>query len=111
MDARRRVRSGHERSQSHGGPGTARSRTRPASTAAARSSRPADAGSQAADADAQSDADTTGPRASDLIEGLGSDHTPTSGGTTMIVMLSARRLKQGAWEQFRRAWEPGDTMP
>jgi len=29
----------------------------------------------------------------------------------MIVMLSARRLKQGAWEQFRRAWEPGDAMP
>jgi heme-degrading monooxygenase HmoA len=29
----------------------------------------------------------------------------------MIVMLSARRLKPGAWDQFRRAWEPGDTMP
>src|SRR5207302_9727367 len=83
----------------------------PASTAATRSSRSADAGSQAADADAQSDADTTGPRASDLIDGLGSRHTPTSGGSTMIVMLSARRLKQGAWEQFRRAWEPGDAMP
>jgi hypothetical protein len=23
----------------------------------------------------------------------------------MIVMLSARRLKPGAWEQFRRAWD------
>ena len=23
----------------------------------------------------------------------------------MIVMLSARRLKPGAWEQFRQAWE------
>ncbi len=23
----------------------------------------------------------------------------------MIVMFSARRLKPGAWEQFRRAWE------
>jgi heme-degrading monooxygenase HmoA len=30
----------------------------------------------------------------------------------MIVMLSARRLKPGAWEQFRRAWEgPGDKPP
>jgi heme-degrading monooxygenase HmoA len=29
----------------------------------------------------------------------------------MIVMFSARRLKPGAWEQFRRAWEPGDEMP
>ena len=29
----------------------------------------------------------------------------------MVVMFSARRLKPGAWEQFRRAWEPGDEMP
>jgi heme-degrading monooxygenase HmoA len=30
----------------------------------------------------------------------------------MIVMFSARRLKPGAWEQFRRAWEgPGDSPP
>jgi heme-degrading monooxygenase HmoA len=29
----------------------------------------------------------------------------------MIVMFSARRLKPGAWEQFRRAWSPDDTMP
>jgi heme-degrading monooxygenase HmoA len=29
----------------------------------------------------------------------------------MIVMFSARRLKPGAWDQFRQAWEPGDTMP
>ena len=29
----------------------------------------------------------------------------------MIVMFSARRLKPGAWEQFRRAWDPGDAMP
>ena len=29
----------------------------------------------------------------------------------MIVMFSARRLKPGSWEQFRRAWEPGDAMP
>lgn len=30
----------------------------------------------------------------------------------MIVMFSARRLKPGAWDQFRRAWEPeGDKPP
>ena len=29
----------------------------------------------------------------------------------MIVMLSARRLKPGAWEQFRRSWDPGDAKP
>ena len=29
----------------------------------------------------------------------------------MIVMFSARRLKPGAWEQFRRAWEPGNDKP
>ena len=29
----------------------------------------------------------------------------------MIVMFSARRLKPGAWEQYRRAWDPGDAMP
>jgi heme-degrading monooxygenase HmoA len=29
----------------------------------------------------------------------------------MIVMFSARRLKPGAWEQFRRAWDPGDDPP
>ena len=29
----------------------------------------------------------------------------------MIVMLSARRLKLGAWEQFRRAWDPGTNPP
>jgi heme-degrading monooxygenase HmoA len=26
-------------------------------------------------------------------------------------MFSARRLKPGAWDQFRRAWDPGDTRP
>jgi hypothetical protein len=26
-------------------------------------------------------------------------------------MFSARRLKPGAWEEFRRAWEPGDVTP
>ena len=29
----------------------------------------------------------------------------------MMVMFSARRLKPGAWDQFRRAWDPGDAKP
>ena len=29
----------------------------------------------------------------------------------MIVMFTARRLKPGAWEEFRRAWDPGDDKP
>jgi heme-degrading monooxygenase HmoA len=29
----------------------------------------------------------------------------------MIVMFTARRLKPGAWENFRRAWEPAESMP
>ena len=29
----------------------------------------------------------------------------------MIVMFTARRLKPGAWEDFRRAWDPGDERP
>jgi heme-degrading monooxygenase HmoA len=29
----------------------------------------------------------------------------------MIVMFSARRLKPGAWEQFRRSWDPGGSKP
>jgi heme-degrading monooxygenase HmoA len=29
----------------------------------------------------------------------------------MIVMLSARRLKPGAWESFRHAWDPGVEPP
>jgi heme-degrading monooxygenase HmoA len=29
----------------------------------------------------------------------------------VIVMFTARRLKPGAWEQFRRAWDPGDARP
>ncbi len=29
----------------------------------------------------------------------------------MIVMFSARRLKPGAWEQFRQAWDPGGAQP
>jgi hypothetical protein len=31
--------------------------------------------------------------------------------SAMMIMLSARRLKPGAWDAFRRAWEPGDAMP
>jgi heme-degrading monooxygenase HmoA len=29
----------------------------------------------------------------------------------MIVMFSARRLKPGAWDQFRAAWDPGEAAP
>jgi heme-degrading monooxygenase HmoA len=29
----------------------------------------------------------------------------------MIVMFSARRLKPGAWEAFRQAWDPGEERP
>jgi hypothetical protein len=29
----------------------------------------------------------------------------------MIVMFTARRLKPGAWDAFRRAWDPGDATP
>jgi heme-degrading monooxygenase HmoA len=29
----------------------------------------------------------------------------------MIVMFSARRLKPGSWEQFRRAWDPDNAHP
>src|SRR5436305_8862645 len=29
----------------------------------------------------------------------------------MIVMLTARRLKPGAFDEFRRAWDPGEDMP
>ena len=29
----------------------------------------------------------------------------------MLVMFTARRLKPGAWDQFRRAWDPGDATP
>ncbi len=29
----------------------------------------------------------------------------------MIVMFTARRLKPGAWEQFRAAWDPGTAPP
>jgi heme-degrading monooxygenase HmoA len=29
----------------------------------------------------------------------------------VIVMFTARRLKPGAWEQFRRAWDPDDAKP
>src|SRR5207302_3501462 len=30
---------------------------------------------------------------------------------SMIVMFSARRLKPGAWDQFRRAWDSGQERP
>jgi heme-degrading monooxygenase HmoA len=33
------------------------------------------------------------------------------GGEQMIVMLTARRLKPGGWEQFRRSWDPGEERP
>jgi hypothetical protein len=26
-------------------------------------------------------------------------------------LFTARRLKPGAWDQFRRAWDPGDDKP
>jgi heme-degrading monooxygenase HmoA len=29
----------------------------------------------------------------------------------MFVMFTARRLKPGAWDQFRAAWDPGDEAP
>jgi heme-degrading monooxygenase HmoA len=29
----------------------------------------------------------------------------------MIVMFTARRLKPGAWDQFRRAWDSGGGAP
>ena len=29
----------------------------------------------------------------------------------MIVMFTARRIKPGAWEQFRQAWDPGAEPP
>ena len=29
----------------------------------------------------------------------------------MMVMFSARRLKPGAWEDFRQAWDPGGNPP
>jgi heme-degrading monooxygenase HmoA len=29
----------------------------------------------------------------------------------MIVMFTARRLKPGAFDQFRTAWDPGDSPP
>jgi heme-degrading monooxygenase HmoA len=29
----------------------------------------------------------------------------------MIVMFTARRLKPGAWDEFRRAWDPAGEVP
>jgi heme-degrading monooxygenase HmoA len=37
--------------------------------------------------------------------------TTEEGTSQMIVMFTARRLKPGAFEQFRRAWDPGDAKP
>src|SRR5450432_2156586 len=36
---------------------------------------------------------------------------PITGGADVIVMFTARRLRPGAWEQFRRAWDPGEAKP
>src|SRR4051794_2875041 len=33
------------------------------------------------------------------------------GDRSMIVMFTARHLKPGSFEQFRRAWDPGDERP
>jgi heme-degrading monooxygenase HmoA len=37
--------------------------------------------------------------------------TRRPGGDEMIVFFTARRLKPGAWDQFRKAWAPGDNPP
>ena len=29
----------------------------------------------------------------------------------MLVMFTARRLKPGAFDQFRQAWDPGESKP
>ena len=29
----------------------------------------------------------------------------------MLVFFTARRLKPGAWDQFRQAWDPGEAKP
>jgi uncharacterized membrane protein YkvA (DUF1232 family) len=42
---------------------------------------------------------------------LQSKRQSREGGHRMIVMFSARRLKPGAWDQFRRAWDSGDGRP
>jgi hypothetical protein len=55
------------------------------------------------------DADTVLPDRS-VVVGRSTSSTP-SGGREVIVMFTARRLKPGAWEQFRRAWDPGDDIP
>jgi heme-degrading monooxygenase HmoA len=48
----------------------------------------------------------TGPSSQDVGPSI-----PTTEAFSMIVMFSARRLKPGAWEEFRRAWDPGESMP
>jgi heme-degrading monooxygenase HmoA len=55
----------------------------------------------------------------DLIAAPDEDHPrtgaidipPTKGVRAMIVMFSARRLKPGSFDQFRRAWDPGAEKP
>src|SRR6478609_3380091 len=44
-------------------------------------------------------------------ERIASNSAGSNGGDEMIVMFSARRLKPGAWDQFRRAWDPGEAKP
>jgi heme-degrading monooxygenase HmoA len=39
------------------------------------------------------------------------DPTLSNQEVEMIVMFTARRLKPGAWEQFREAWDPGNSPP
>jgi heme-degrading monooxygenase HmoA len=47
-----------------------------------------------------------------MVLGVGrSGRRRTTREVEMLVMFSARRLKPGAWEQFRRAWDPGDDKP
>jgi heme-degrading monooxygenase HmoA len=41
----------------------------------------------------------------------GDESRPPKQEVQMIVMFTARRLKPGAWEQFREAWDPGDARP
>lgn len=46
-----------------------------------------------------------------MIAGSQSDSHDPYRRKQMIIMFTARRLKPGAWEQFRRAWDPGDERP
>ena len=46
-----------------------------------------------------------------MRELLGASRPTTNQEVDVIVMFTARRLKPGAWEQFRQAWDPGDHRP